>query len=53
MAQINWTFEAQKWLKEIYDYIALDKQLVADRVIDEIIDKVLNDFPETGYKYLP
>jgi hypothetical protein len=24
MAKINWTYEAECWLKDIYDYIAAD-----------------------------
>jgi plasmid stabilization system protein ParE len=33
MVEINWTHEAEKWLKDIHDYIALDNSLAAKRVI--------------------
>lgn len=54
MVDINWTYEAELWLKEIYDYIAEDNKEVAKRVVSEIYDKVqiLKIFPKIGYKYL-
>ena len=39
MVEINWTHEAEKWLKDIHDYIALDNSLAAKRVIKGIYDK--------------
>jgi toxin ParE1/3/4 len=53
MAKIRWTSEAEKWLREIYDYIAQDNENAAQRVITGIYKKVqiLKDFPEIGYKY--
>jgi plasmid stabilization system protein ParE len=36
MVDIRWTNEAQIWLKDIYDYIALDNPKIAKKVIDEI-----------------
>ncbi len=53
MAKIRWTSEAEKWLREIYDYIAHDNENAAQRVITGIYKKVqiLKDFPEIGYKY--
>ena len=52
MAKIRWTSEAEKWLREIYDYIAQDNENAAQRVITRIYKKVqiLKDFPEIGYK---
>ena len=53
MAEINWTAEAEFWLKDIYDYIALDnKPKAAARVVSGIYKKaqILKDFPEIGYK---
>ena len=32
MAKINWTQEAQNWLKDILDYIALDNSDAATRI---------------------
>ncbi len=53
MAEINWTVEAEHWLKDIHDYISQDKPSVADRVVNEIFEKVqiLHEFPEAGYQY--
>ena len=36
MAEIRWTYEAELWLKEIYEYIALDNPQAAKEVIDGI-----------------
>ena len=53
MAKINWTFEAELWLKDIHDFIAKDNPNAATRVISGIYKNVqiLKDFPEIGYKY--
>ncbi len=53
MVEINWTNEAEFWLKDIYEYIALDKKSVAKRVVNEIFNKVqvLQSFPKIGYEY--
>jgi len=53
MAKINWTAEAEKWLKEIHDYIALDNSTAAQKVVFEIYKKaeLLINFPEIGYRY--
>ena len=53
MARINWTAEAERWLKDIYDYIAEDNQDAAIRVVESIYDRVqlLQQFPELGHKY--
>ena len=53
MAEINWTDEAERWLKDIYEYIAEDSPPAANRVIEGIYEKVqlLKQFPEIGYKY--
>lgn len=53
MAEIRWTEEAQRWLRDIYDYIAADNPDAAHRVVGEIYEKaqVLQQFPEIGYKY--
>ena len=39
MAEINWTEESQKWLKDIHDYIAEDKPQAAIRVVEGIYEK--------------
>ncbi len=53
MAEINWTYEAEKWLENIYEYISQDSPDAAMRVVDGIYEKaqLLTDFPEIGYKY--
>lgn len=53
MAKIRWTAEAEKWLRDIYEYIAQDNKNAAQRVITGIYKKaqILKDFPEIGYKY--
>jgi plasmid stabilization system protein ParE len=33
VAELNWTDEAQRWLHEIYDYIARDNLQAAARTI--------------------
>ena len=53
MAEIRWTYEAELWLKDIYDYIALDNSSAAEQVINGIYNKaqILIDHLELGYKY--
>ena len=53
MVNIHWTDEAELWLKNIHDYIALDKNTIAKKVVTEIYQKVqiLQSFPRIGYEY--
>jgi len=53
MVKINWTNEAEFWLKDIYDYIAEDNPKIAKRVVKDIYNKVqiLKSFPQIGYIY--
>ena len=53
MAEINWTAEAERWMRDIYDYIAQDKPVAAANVVSGIYKKaqLLGDFPEIGYVY--
>jgi plasmid stabilization system protein ParE len=53
MAEIIWTVQAEKWLKDIHDYITQDDPDAAVRVVSGIYQKaqLLRDFPEVGYKY--
>ncbi len=48
MAEIRWTEEAHRWLRDIYDYIALDNPVSAQKVASGIYDKaqMLRRFPE-------
>lgn len=53
MAELNWTSEAERWLRDIYDYIAADNPQAAADVIEGIFQKaqVLASFPDIGYRY--
>jgi toxin ParE1/3/4 len=53
MAQIVWTLEAERWLSDIYDYIASDNPVAAMETVQGIYDRaqVLADFPESGSRY--
>jgi len=53
MAKINWTDEAQKWLRDIHDYIAQDNPVAATKVAMEIYKRVqvIASFPEIGHRY--
>lgn len=53
MAEISWTEEAQRWLRDIFDYIATDNPQAAARTVQGIYDRVqdLARFPELGARY--
>ena len=53
MAEINWTVEAEQWLRDIYDYIVQDNPEAAIRVVEGIYEKaqLLRQFPKIGYRY--
>ena len=53
MVEIQWTNEAELWLKDIHDYIALDNRSIAKKVVTEIYQKVqiLKSYPRIGYEY--
>jgi len=53
MAKIIWTDEAERWLKDIHDYIAADNPTAAFTVVEGIYERaqILSNFPEIGYKY--
>jgi plasmid stabilization system protein ParE len=53
MAEITWTEEAQRWLEDIYAYIAADNPAAAARTIQGIYERAqdLARFPEIGYRY--
>lgn len=50
MAELTWTAEAQRWLRDIHDYIAHDNPAAAGRTIETIFRKAetLREFPESG-----
>ena len=53
MAEITWTAEAQRWLEDIYEYIAADNPQAAVQTVYGIYERtqVLVNFPEIGYRY--
>ncbi len=53
MVEINWTHEAQLWLKDIFDYIAIDDKNIAQKVVADIYQKaqILQSFSHIGYSY--
>ena len=53
MATIAWTKEAQRWIEDIFEYIATDNPLAAQRTVQDIYERaqVLASFPEIGHRY--
>lgn len=53
MAEIRWTEEAHRWLRDIHDCIAADDPGAAQKVVSGIYEKaqVLSRFPEIGHRY--
>jgi toxin ParE1/3/4 len=53
VAEIRWTDEAHRWLRDIHDYIAADNPAAAQKVVSGIYEKaqVLRGFPEIGHRY--
>ena len=54
MAEIAWTDEAQRWLSDIYDFIAADNPVAAAQTAQGIFERaqVLKTHPEIGHRYL-
>ena len=53
MARVIWTAEAERWLRDIYDYIASDNLSAAAATVEGIYEKAqgLADFPEMGARH--
>jgi len=53
VAELVWTKESERWLKDIFDNIAQDNPAAARSVASGIYQKTqqLLQFPESGYKY--
>ena len=53
MGEINWTREAQIWLEDIYNYIALDNPDAAHRTVAGIFARaqLLKTHPRLGHRY--
>ncbi len=39
MAEINWTAEAQRWLEDIFEYIAVDNPRAAAKTVNGIYER--------------
>jgi plasmid stabilization system protein ParE len=55
VAEITWTAEAERWLSDIFEYIAADNPAAALRTVQGIYDRaqVLREFPQIGQRYSP
>jgi len=53
LGTINWTKEAQQWLEDIFEYIAVDDRNTASQVVSDIYERaqILVEHPEIGYRY--
>ena len=53
MATIAWTEEAQRWLEDIFEYIAADNPQAATWTVLGIYERaqILATFPEIGHRY--
>jgi plasmid stabilization system protein ParE len=53
VVEINWTREAQVWLKDIHSYIATDNPDAAQRTIAGIVARaqLLKVHPRLGHRY--
>jgi len=51
---LTWTIEAERWLRDIQEFIAADNPSAASQTVQGIYDRaqVLIDFPEIGQRYL-
>jgi plasmid stabilization system protein ParE len=55
VVSITWTHEAERWLREIHDYIARDNPPAAKRTVQGIQRKarLLAKSPRLGYRHEP
>jgi plasmid stabilization system protein ParE len=55
VVKIEWTHEAEIWLRDIYNYIATDNRDAARRTVAGIFEKVqlLTKYPRLGHPYEP
>jgi plasmid stabilization system protein ParE len=54
MAEVTWTEESQRWLTDIFEYVAAENPAAAGRTVQGIYERVqvLAQFPEIGQRYL-
>ena len=53
MAEVSWTSEAQRWLEDIFEYIAEENPIAAARAVSALYERVqvLEAHPEIGHRY--
>lgn len=53
MAEISWAEEAQRWLTDIFEYVAAENPQAAARTVQGIHERMqdLMRFPEIGSRY--
>ena len=53
MGNLNWTSEAQRWLRDIFEHIGAENPIAAKSVVLGIFEKarILLQHPEIGYRY--
>jgi plasmid stabilization system protein ParE len=53
VAEVRWTAEAERWLEDIYEYIAADNPGAAASTLQGIYDRAqdLARYPEIGRRY--
>jgi plasmid stabilization system protein ParE len=53
VAELTWTEEAERWLTNIFEYIAEENPGAALRTVQGIYERaqVLKEFPQIGQKY--
>jgi toxin ParE1/3/4 len=53
VAQVIWTREAQRWLEDIFEFIAADNPQAASETVEGIFHRaqILRDYPEAGHRY--
>ncbi|MDH3289093.1 MAG: type II toxin-antitoxin system RelE/ParE family toxin [Betaproteobacteria bacterium] len=54
MAEIRWTAEAQRWLEDIFEYLAAENPQAATRTVQGSYERAqgLVSSPEMGHRYL-
>ena len=52
MAEIIWTEEAERWLRDIYAHIAQDNPDAAIKLVEGIYERaqILETFPQIGHQ---
>jgi toxin ParE1/3/4 len=53
VATVTWTLEAERWLRDIHEFIAADNPRAAAETVQGIYERaqLLREFPQMGYRY--